>query len=133
MKNTEKFRKAVDRYYQLKSPEKYSTQDELYSLLNSHNYYWDSKNKLWELEETPDPPSELVKIRVMAARDRVKTIVNDLSVEGLVLVETSDPYPCRPPKQNDSRIYLTFKQTSRESENKPNPYDVVLGSNRKFK
>lgn len=127
MKKTEKLRKAVHCYYQLKSQEKYSTQDELYSLLNSHNYYWDSKNKLWELGEIADPPSELIKIRVMTASSRVKSIVNNLSIEGLVLVESSDPFPCRPPHQNDSRIYLTFKQANQKSENKPKLGSAVLG------
>lgn len=92
----------------------HSTQDELYSELNRLGWYWNSKIKKWERDDTPaQEATSLVKVRVWAASNKVSQAA-DLFVEasvdmGLRLIERSEPYQCRPPQQNDSRIYLTFE------------------------
>ena len=89
-------------------------QEELYAELNRLGWYWNSKIKQWERDDTPArSATNLVKIRVWAASDKVKQaadLFTEASLEmGLRLVERSEPYQCRPPQQNESRIYLTFE------------------------
>jgi hypothetical protein len=88
-------------------------QVELYGLLQDHGYFWDSVAGEWvhlPPEEALDP-TPLVMIRVWAAADAVELAADEV-VERLRvnfnLVERSGPYPCRPPKQFESRIYLKF-------------------------
>lgn len=54
-----------------------------------------------------------VKIRLMAdgataesLAERVAALLTEHA--RLDLVEVSRPYPCRPPRQEESRVYLTF-------------------------
>jgi hypothetical protein len=108
MKQTQKYTKATAR---LTFP--HSNQDELYSELNRIGYYWNSKTKEWERDDRlPNPANKLIKLRVWTAADQVESFA-DLIVEscesiGLELVDKSKPYPCRPPQQLESRIYLLF-------------------------
>ena len=90
-------------------------QERLYRLLSEQGYFWDAATQNWEqINEPADPPTQLVRVRiwtnltkVKAAAHQVKTV---LEQSGYELIEQSEPYPCRPPKQLESRIYLTFKQ-----------------------
>ncbi len=108
MKRTAKYSKACAR---LTFP--HNTQEELYRELNRISYYWQPKSQDWVRDYTPaNAATNLVKIRVWASSDKVnqavELLLEGLSDSGLKLVEQSEPYPCRPPQQNDSRIYLTF-------------------------
>ena len=111
--------------YAMKQTQKYSqachilifphnTQDELYSELNRLGWYWQPKQKKWERDDTPaKEASNLIRIRVMASSTKISEVAQHFieasSDMGLKLIEQSEPYPCRPPCQNESRIYLTFQ------------------------
>ncbi len=86
--------------------------ENIYQNLEENNYFWDSKLGEWFLGEAAHPPSSLVKIRVWANSNHIKQdcdiIINSLCDNGFALEEKSEPYTCRPPKQLESRIYLTF-------------------------
>lgn len=91
----------------------HATQDQLYQELNRLGWFWDSKAQEWKRDDrVSDPPSKLIRIRVWAATERVEEISLIISEAvapyGLLLQERSDAYVCRPPQNNDSRIYLTF-------------------------
>ncbi len=92
----------------------HTNQDELYQELNRLGWWWNSGKKKWERDDTPAKVgTNLIRIRVMAANDKVSEIAQHLiessSDMGLRLVEESKPYPCRPPLQNESRVYLCFE------------------------
>lgn len=89
-------------------------QDELYQELNRIGFFWDSKSSQWVRDDSiPSPASDLVRVRVWAASDKVEQaaqlFIEAASQSGLIFVEASKPYVCRPPQQNDSRVYLTFR------------------------
>lgn len=110
MRQTQKYVKACER---LTFPHRH--QEQLYSELNRIGYWWNSKKKEWERDDRiPKEASTVFKIRVMGASDKVDLLADHIieqSAEmGLELVERSAPYPCRPPQQNDSRIYLSFRE-----------------------
>lgn len=89
----------------------HSTQDELYAELNRLGWFWQSKSKEWRRSE--QATTTLVKVRVMGATTQVSELAQHF-VEaagdiGLRLLEQSAPYPCRPPNNNESRIYLSFE------------------------
>ncbi|AUB40452.1 hypothetical protein COO91_06467 [Nostoc flagelliforme CCNUN1] len=109
MKKTAKYSKACQI---LTFP--HHTQDELYAELNRLGWYWQAKKKEWERDDTPaKEATKLIRIRVWAAKDMVEDAA-ELFLEGaegngLRLIEKSAPYPCRPPNQLESRVYLTFE------------------------
>jgi hypothetical protein len=92
----------------------HTSQDELYQELNRLGWWWDAKVKKWARDDTPArEASNLIRIRVMASADKVSELAQHFieasSDMELRLIEQSQPYPCRPPNQNESRIYLTFE------------------------
>lgn len=96
----------------------HNTQDELYAELNRLGWWWNAKTKQWKRDDTPaKAASTLIRIRVWAASAKVAEVaqhfIEAASDMGLRLVEKSEPYPCRAPNQNESRIYLTFEDESR--------------------
>ncbi|WP_086757976.1 hypothetical protein [Nostoc sp. 106C] len=109
MKRTQKYSKALNL---LAFP--HQTQDQLYSELNRLGWYWEPQRKEWVRDDTPaKEATKLIRVRVWTASDKVEDAA-DLFVEtaeekGLRLLEKSAPYPCRPPNQKDSRVYLTFE------------------------
>jgi hypothetical protein len=109
MKKTQKYSKACQL---LTFP--HSTQDELYAELNRLGWYWQPSKKEWERDDTPaKEATKLIRLRVWASAEKVEDTA-DLFIEnaegmGLKLLEKSKSYPCRPPNQKESRIYLTFK------------------------
>lgn len=110
MKKTKKYSRGCDI---LTFP--HNNQDDLYSELNRLGWFWNSKNQEWERnDKLPDPASELIKIRVWAASNKVENaadlVVESMEEKGFSLLEKSSPYICRPPKQSESRIYLSFKE-----------------------
>lgn len=98
----------------------HQTQEELYSQLNQLGFYWESKKQRWERnDQLADKPSEVIRVRVWADTKKVEqaaaAVVEAMEADyGLKLLERSAPYSCRPPKQNDSRIYLTFVEVDEE-------------------
>ena len=110
MKQTQKYTSATQI---LTYP--HTKQDELYEELNRLGWWWNSGKKKWERDDTPaKEASGLIRIRVMAETDKVSEVAQHLiescSDMGLRLVEESKPYPCRPPLQNESRVYLSFQE-----------------------
>lgn len=109
MKKTKKYQSALDI---LTFP--HNIQDELYSELNRLGWFWNPKTQKWERDDSlPNPASELIRIRIWADSSKVADVA-DLCIEGMEekgfsLIEKSTPYQCRPPKQLESRIYLTFR------------------------
>ncbi len=110
MKQTRKYVQAKER---LTFP--HNSQEELYSELNRLGWYWQPKKQVWERDDTPArEANKLIKIRLWASGQQVDGIA-DLLIEasetiGLKLIEKSNPYPCRPPLQKESRVYLVFEQ-----------------------
>ena len=91
----------------------HSTQNELYQELNRLGWFWNSKINQWERDDRQPTSNSLIKVRVWAKKELVEIVAQHLiesSEEiGIYLVEISTPYPCRPPHQLESRIYLTFQ------------------------
>lgn len=91
---------------------KMSNQDELYATLNKAGFHWDSGSKEWQFHapEAADDPTPLVMIRVWADAEIVEEAADEVieHLKRFRLVERSRPYPCRPPKQFESRVYLKF-------------------------
>ena len=89
------------------------TQDELYAELNRLGWYWKSKSGKWERDDRPPIVNSLIEIRVWAKKEVVEDVAQHFAEAaeemGLNFIEKSDPYPCRPPHQLESRIYLTFQ------------------------
>ena len=116
MKKTAKYSKACQ---VLTFPHEH--QEQLYSELNRLGWYWQPKKKEWERDDTPaKAATKLVRVRVWAAKDSVENAA-ELFLEGaegngLRLIEKSPPYPCRPPNQLESRIYLVFEDITHTNE-----------------
>ena len=110
MKQTKKYSKACEI-----ATLNHETQESLYKQLNQLGFFWDSKFQEWERDNRlADPPSDLIRVRVWAATDKVEQaasiLIESAQQYGLKLQEKTEPYQCRPPKQKDSRIYLTFTE-----------------------
>lgn len=108
MKQTKKYRGACEI---MTFP--HSTQDELYQELNRLGWFWDSKLGRWERDDRiPEDATTLIYIRVMTGKNCVdhaaEVITEAVGQYGLKRVAKSEAYICRPPKQNDARIYLQF-------------------------
>ncbi|BDA76618.1 hypothetical protein CAL7716_107840 (plasmid) [Calothrix sp. PCC 7716] len=109
MKQTQKYSQATQI---LTYP--HTNQEQLYQELNRLGWYWNAKKKKWERDDTPaQEASKLIKIRIMASVQKVEQaaeiFIENAEDAGLKLLEKSELYPCRPPNQNDARIYLTFE------------------------
>ncbi len=112
-KQTRKYKTAAQLADQLDISER-DNQEKLYRLLNEEGHYWDATTQAWQrLTEDADPPTELIRVRVWAESSKVGGAAYQLRVAmediGYQFMEQSESYPCRPPKQLESRIYLTFK------------------------
>lgn len=110
MKQTKKYSKACEI-----ATLSHENQESLYKQLNELGFFWNSKIQQWQRDDRlADPPSNLIRIRVWATGDKVEQaadiLIESARAYGLELQEKSEPYPCRPPKQKDSRIYLVFSE-----------------------
>jgi hypothetical protein len=112
IKQTRKYLKALE----VSDDFFHHTSDELYQYLTVQGYYWDANCGLWikAADQSNDPPSTQVKIRIWADKNQVIEIA-EKAIEALTdqefrFIEKSIPYPCRPPKANDARVYLTFEK-----------------------
>lgn len=91
-------------------------QEAVYTALQQHGYFWNSTAKIWEFSDPKeaDPPTPLVMLRVWAGSDQVEDFANTLDTlvrnhfPDWKLIERSRPYQCRPPKQQESRVYLKY-------------------------
>lgn len=89
-------------------------QEELYQLLQESGFFWDSGIKRWEYHEpaAADDPTPLIMVRVWADGEIIEEAADDLvrqaSALNWRLVERSQVYGCRPPKQREGRVYLRF-------------------------
>lgn len=88
-------------------------QEELYAALGKAGFLWDKMKKWYDVSQEPaEPPSDVLRVRVWAKTEDVeqqaRLIVRSLTSGGYRLLEQSQPYVCRPPKQSESRIYLSF-------------------------
>ncbi len=94
----------------------HSTSSELYQKLIDMDYYWDANMGRWIFApgQKNDPPSQQIKIRVWADKNRVQDLADEvieaLAEQGFRCIEKSTLYPCRPPKANEARIYLVFEK-----------------------
>jgi len=86
-----------------------------YETLEEIGFQWDSKKGQWvNVKALPaNPASKVLRVRVWAARgqahDAAMVVARALHEQaGWNLLEESAPYPCRPPQQNDERVYLTL-------------------------
>jgi hypothetical protein len=86
----------------------------LYHVLEERDYHWDSEAGEWaKWTDLPaDEPTEFVMVRLWAAGEVIGELADDtirqLEALGLRLMERSEVYPCRPPKQLEARVYLKF-------------------------
>jgi len=92
----------------------HSTQENLYQELNRLGFYWQPKKQKWVRDDTPAREvSKQIKVRILASSDLVEQaaelIVEQAESVGMKFIEKSEAYPCRPPNQNESRIYLVFE------------------------
>ncbi len=91
-----------------------SEPDRLYLALQDAGYTWDSRLQTWNEMPAPNPPSRLIRLRVWADGEVVEELADDLvrllDTLGLQCDERSEAYPCRPPQQLESRVYLTFSR-----------------------
>lgn len=89
-------------------------QPQTYQILQEAGYQWNSKASGWELlaSQPANDPSPFIRFRIWADAEIVPDLADDMirlaAGLGLVLVEKSQPYPCRPPQQLEARVYLTF-------------------------
>jgi len=88
-------------------------QEQLYAALGKAGFLWDKMKHWYDVSQEPaEQPSDLLRVRVWAKTEDVEAlarlIVKSLTSDGYRIVEQSQPYVCRPPKQLESRIYLTF-------------------------
>ena len=96
-------------------------QEYLYRKLNDSGFWWDSKLKKWVqfAKEPANKPTPLVMIRVWADSEKLQEAVGMVKgafANGFDLIQESSPYPCRPPQQLESRVYLHFKRNSSMSQ-----------------
>ena len=109
---TAKYKTARDTAYFRNIPPE-GSQEELYERLQAAGFFWNSDSKVWEEFdiEDADDPTRLVMIRVWADAEIVEEAADDLvskTKKFFELIERSKPYPCRPPKQREARVYLKF-------------------------
>lgn len=113
MRLTEKVKKAIEILNALKIDLPKSSRL-VYELMKENNFWWSSETKQWSYfaPEENDPASRIIKIRVWGPNNEIICIAQDvikgMNDQGYNLAEQSEEYPCRPPKGNESRVYLSF-------------------------
>lgn len=116
MKMTAKYSTALAVAQREKMTITYVNQEQLYQALQEKGFHWDSDLKQWQWHDPAeaDDPTPFVLIRVWANEEITPEVADDVTRSlkklGLYdLVERSEPYRCRPPKQREARIYLRFQ------------------------
>ncbi len=112
-------------------------QEALYSRLNGAGLWWDSKEGKWiNFADTPaNEPTPKLMIRVWAEGKIVDSRADEI-IKGLRgkfrLISRRGPFPCRPPEQLESRVYLEFmpgdatKRSLDEIIRENDPYAVEI-------
>jgi|SRR5690606_20592418 len=90
----------------------------VYEKMQQAGFMWDSQTEEWVDTSNlhADPPTDLLRVRVWADSRLVEQLADVVALElgkYFVLDERSVVYPCRPPKQSESRVYLTFRQKNK--------------------
>ena len=86
----------------------------LYKSLADEQYFWYADEGEWKRVSPAeaDAASTVLRIRVWADKkiveDLARDMANMLEAAGFDLQDKSELYVCRPPKQLDGRVYLTF-------------------------
>lgn len=111
-KMTRKYSAAQNKAFQIKISIP-NDAEQLYKALVEIGYQWDSDKGKWTYlpAEPADAPTDLLMVRVWAEKELVAHAADRIvkhMASAYQLIERSDPYPCRPPKQLESRIYLKF-------------------------
>lgn len=88
-------------------------QEALYQRLNAAGLWWDSKEQKWiNFAAMPaNEPTQKIMIRVWAEGKIVESQADEVikSLRGkMKLLSRRGPFPCRPPEQLESRVYLEF-------------------------
>ena len=91
------------------------THADLYHHLNSIGWYWDVALKKWEHREiAANSPTQQVRIRIWANSLTIDSVAQDLQwfleESGYQISQPTREYSCSPPRQNESRVYLTFEK-----------------------
>ncbi len=115
MKRTQKYSQACEIL-----TIRHSTQDELYNELNRLGWYWEPDIKKWNRDTTKaNPPTNKIRVRVWGDAQKIREIAQHFveagTDRGLRFVEMSEPYPNRPPNQNESRVYITFDDVENDT------------------
>lgn len=112
-------------------------QEVLYKHLNENGLWWDSKAGDWiDFSAAPaNEPTPKLMIRVWAEGKIVESRADEV-IKGLrgnfKLISRKGPYPCRPPEQLESRVYLEFlpgddtKSSRDEIIRENDPYAVEI-------
>lgn len=117
---TAKYAGAVDTARRRSLPVN-GSQEELYTRLQKAGCFWNSDTKRWEefdLEDA-DEPTKLIMVRVWADEEVIQEAADDVirtNKKHWELVERSEPFRCRPPKQREARVYLKFLPRRRSNE-----------------
>ncbi len=86
----------------------------LYQALQEAGHVWDSRTQTWNESPAANPPSRLIRLRLWADQEVIEELADDvvrlLETIGLQCDERSQAYVCRPPRQLESRVYLTFSR-----------------------
>lgn len=112
MKRTKKY--VAGEAVALKAGLTFQNQTDLYEQLEKSAYMWDSIAGEWlhlpSMEA--DDPSPLIKVRVWSDIKNIDAEVDSIvyRLSGYVLIKRSKVVPCRPPKQREGRVYLTFAE-----------------------
>lgn len=97
-------------------------QEALYSRLQEIGWFWNSDRKEWEHPDPADAddPTPLIMIRVWANAEIVEDVAEDV-IRRVPRnwgkpIKKNGPYPCRPPKQFEARMYIEFMPTKEKSK-----------------
>lgn len=97
-------------------------QEQLYSRLQGIGWWWNSDRKEWEHHEPreADDPTPLIMIRVWADAEIIEDVADDVARRVPKSwgkpIKRNGPYPCRPPKEREARMYLEFLPTKEETK-----------------
>lgn len=114
-RRTKKYVGALLAKREAKLTGRYADQEALYQALQGQGYQWDSKAGEWQYVAAmpADEPTTLLRLRVWSGSDRVVEVANAIAwamaQAGCRLVERAGPFPCRPPKQLEARMYLALE------------------------
>lgn len=85
----------------------------VYSFLAEKDWFWNAGRAKWSAAGKADPPSKVVRIRVVTDKRKVEkmgsAIAAFLSNNGFRIARHSEPIKRRPPQHKDAAVYLEFE------------------------